>query len=82
MEATKETEGPVYRVTLRSSTKNRPEVTSSDRNRRSRRGSKKKIVLETDSSDGSPNPENMRARPGADNGSGVVPHRIAKYEGN
>ena len=77
MDASKETEEPIFRVTLRSSTKNRPEVTSSQKIKRGKRGrSRKKIVSDPESSDGSSGKDSLKTRPRAEVGSGVDPHRI------
>jgi len=77
VEATKGTEGSVFRVTLRSSTKHRSEETSSKRNRRGRhKNNGRKGAAGTDSSDGTPIPEVGKTRPQAENGSGVGQHRI------
>ena len=77
MEATRNPEGAVFRVTLRSSTRNREKESSNRRNKRDRhKGSKRKEVTETDSSDEARIPEVEEVRPGAENGSGVDQHRI------
>ena len=77
MEATKGPEGEVFRVTLRSSTRNRGKEPSGRRNKRGRhRGSKRKEVTETGSSDEARLPEVEQARPGATNGRGVDQRRI------
>ena len=77
METTKEAEEPVFRVTLRSSTKNRPEVTNSSRNRRKRhRGGKKRVVSDPDSSEEGPTPEVPKSLPKVEAGSGVGQHKI------
>jgi hypothetical protein len=77
VEATKEAEESVFRVTLRSSTKHRPEEISSKRNRRGRhKNSRKTEVTEPDSSGDTPILEVGKTRPQAENGSGVERHRI------
>ena len=77
METTRNPEGAVFRVTLRSSTRNRLEETSGRRNKRGRhKGSKRKEVAEPDSSDETPFPGFEKIRHGVENGSGVDQHRI------
>jgi len=73
VEVPREAEGPVFRVTLRSSTKNRPDVNNSSRSRKS---SKKKVVVESDSSDATSIPETPTPVPRAESGNGVDQHRI------
>jgi hypothetical protein len=53
VEVPREAEGSVFRVTLRSSTKKHPDVNYSSRSKKS---NKKKVVVESDSSDATPIP--------------------------
>ena len=77
METTKEAEEPVFRVTLRSSTKSRPEVTNNSRSRRSRRrGGRRKVASNPDSGEEGPTPGSLESLPRVEAGSGVDPHRI------
>ena len=77
METIKEAEEPVFRVTLRSSTKSRLEVTNSSRSRRSRRrGGRRKVASNPDSGEEGPTPGSPESLPRVEAGSGVDQHRI------
>lgn len=76
MELPREVEEPVFRVTLRSSTKNHLEIADSSRDRSRHRSNKKKIVSDPDSSDAFPIPEIPNSHHRAEAGSGVDQHRI------